>query len=216
MAKVVNGASTGNTSTTLAITTPRAGNILAMMVIQNSSVAQITGADNIGSTGWVNNSTGANLNTNGSSVFLMYKLALGTETTLQPTAGSGGTIIDIAYIEMQQAQWPVNFVSGPTAQSNQATNTSATSNAITTQLGGAIVFSSVGGSASMGISTAWTGTGPMTNLGGAITNHLVAGYYASTNALTSATFTANWPTTRPYGMLTCAFAANQSGFLTFM
>lgn len=145
-ASVVNSKQTGNAATTsLAITSATAGNLLVAFASQTVSLSSITGSDNIsGSTGWVTNSTSATgmSSSNTGSIFAMYKTAVGGETTITPTfpgTGQGLCCFEISGLD----NTPTIDVIVATNGTGTAIST-RTSNAVTTTNTGSIILGSVG------------------------------------------------------------------------
>jgi hypothetical protein len=201
---VVNSKQTGASTSTLTITSATASNLLVALVAQTGSASTITGSDNIsGSTGWTVNATPAVWSSSANSLWLAYKTAAGSETSLNPTAGSGGTIVGISYLELHGAAIPGSLDGTPVATSNSTNTATQTSGAVTTTNAGDIIFGAMAMSPSDGGSNAWTGTGPMT-LVSANATLTDGGYYIPGSTLSSATFTANWTTARAHGMLVAA------------
>lgn len=201
---VLNSAQTTAAAATLTITSATAGNLLVMFISQTGSLNLPSGRDNIGSAGWSTNST-FSTNSTTSGGFVAYKMAVGGETTLNPTAGSGSSIAGIAYFEIVG----ISAVSvDTTVATNDSTSiTSLTSNSVTTTNAGDIILAAVCGVNSLGAINAWTGTGPMANITTASSN-MIGGYYIPGITLSGATFTANWTTSRtPDGMMLVALKA---------
>lgn len=190
---------TGAAQGTLTIPSATAGNWLIMAVNKKTSVSSITGGDNISSsTGWLTNTNNTIMQSSTGSMWFMYKLAVGGETSLTPTA-NGGTLEGISYVEVSGLGIPLNIEIIQT-KINNATNTTSTSKAITTTVNGDLVlgFIGLGNGIVSGTQNAWTGTGPMTNIGTA-TSSIIGGYYIAATTLSAATFTGNWTTTGTIG-----------------
>jgi hypothetical protein len=93
---IVNSGQTGATTTgTLSITSATAGNILVAFIGQDVGTSAVTGSDNVsGPTGWTTNSNYAYYNGTSATEWVAIKVAVGGETSLNPTAGSGGTTVN--------------------------------------------------------------------------------------------------------------------------
>lgn len=191
---VVRTKQTGAASASLAITIPTAKNTLLMFVMQEAT----TSAPSL--TGFTFSGTSALQGGSVNSLWVGTKEATGFETTLAPTAGAGGTVIGISYGEVSGASLEFETV---VATSNSATSTSQVSGAVTTANAGDAIFGAVCFMVSNGSSGNWTGTGPMTRVEEAATR-CMGGFYVPGTTLSAATFTANWTTSRPHGMLVVA------------
>jgi hypothetical protein len=213
---VKNSALSTTASTSLTITNATAGNVLVCYAIQSASLLSIGFSDNVsGSTGWVTQSTHATNNSNNSSVYVATKSAVGGETTISTTAGSGGTVGSLCYFEIQGgASTRVETI---TAGSGGAATTSETSAAITTTNPGDIILAAAGFGNPTGAVFAWTGTHVMTNVSTSSSSLFIGGSYVPNAKLTSQNFTANWTTSRsPAGILTLALTPASGQFLQFM
>lgn len=209
---VVHVAQTGTSAHgTLAVTSATAGNLLVVFIDQITTTSAPTGSDNIsGTTGWTTNSTSALFSGSASSLFVAYKKAVGGETSLNPTVGSGGTLEGLSYFELS------GIDTTPTIETivhadNKVAVTTATSAAVTTSNPGDIVLICAGGNAvDSGTVNAWTGTGPATNVSTASTR-CIGGYYIPGTTLSGATFTANWTSAKNTGVLALALQPVSSG-----
>jgi hypothetical protein len=130
-----------------------AGNMLVLMVNQTSTTATPI------ATGWTQlSATSAVYSTSYSSIFYLYKIAAGGETSITPVAGSGGTLNGLLF-------WEISGLGAlPTVDTIQpASNLSSTGNnttAITTTKSTDIVLvgtGAVAGMASMTWDAALTG-----------------------------------------------------------
>jgi hypothetical protein len=200
----VRGARTGAGATsTLTITSPAAGNTLNVFIAQSGTTSAPTLKDNLGTSGWTVNEVKALGNTSAGSLWFATKEAVGTETKLEPTVGTGGTLNGIGYAELSGASQTVDAI---THQDNGATATTQTSVGITTTDAGDILLGFVGDVAATNTGTvsAWTGTGPMTNISTGTSRAGVGGWYLPEKTLTAAAFTANWETGIKPAMLVVA------------
>lgn len=195
---------------TLTITSPTANNTLAVFIVQTGATSAPVGGDNLGASGWTLNSASAATNTASSLVWFATKKAVGTETTLSPTAASGGTIQSITYWELSGIS-TVYYDGSPVARNAIASATSAASGSVSTTLASDIILAAANfGANKDGGTSAWTGTGPMTLPTGVSGNsrQMIGGSYIPGATLSSVTFTANWTTARASGMLVVALSAS--------
>lgn len=203
---VVNKKQTGSTaSATLTITSATKGNLLVAFIAQNVASPAPTGKDNKGGT-WVVNATAALYGGSGKSLWVATKFAEGGETELDPTAGGAGAVVGISYFEVSGAGETVDAI---THKDNVASATTVTSEATTTTEAGDIVLACVATTEGSGTVLAWTGTGPMTNTETTATR-CIGGSYIPGSTLSAVTFTANWTTARPNGMLVVAFKSGSA------
>ena len=175
---------------------------------QDQGNGQPTVSDNLGSTGWFVEATFGKMSgiIDDNSCWVAFKWATGGETTITPTTLKTGFptsfMQSVAYWELSGCANPLNLdaVVGGTvaAGATKTTCTVPSAGSVTTTNAGDIVLgiTSIGdestGSNSGG-AKAWTGTGPMTNIG-TITSNGVYGSYLPGATLSAVTFTANWTT----------------------
>ncbi|HUD06472.1 MAG TPA: hypothetical protein VMR34_01160 [Candidatus Saccharimonadales bacterium] len=202
---VLNNEQTTGVATTLTITSAEAGNYLVAFV-SGSVIGTITGADNIsGSTGWTTNSTTAN---NGTvSMAVAYKLAVGGETTLEPTQ-SGGSVQGIAYFEVAGNNSIAPIIDVIVATNGSSPATTLASSSVTTTYANDIILADVGAAntgLTMGAPTAWTSY-VLTNITTSSSN-TVGGSIIPGATVSGKTPTGNWTTSRlPAGMIVIALA----------
>lgn len=189
---VVRAKQTGGAATaSLSITAPKAKNVLAAFVMQNSTLA----APSL--TGWTFSATKAEQGSGANSLWFGTKEATGLEVAIAPTAGAGGAIAGISYFELEGSSQEIESIiplSNGGAASTQASSALATSNS------GDLVLACIGLGATNGGSGAWTGIGPMTSVEAGETRAM-GGYFVPSSTLTAAAFTANWTSSRTHGML---------------
>lgn len=203
---IANSGQTGTAaSATLSITTPTAGNILVCFIDQLNGGPSNTPA----LTGWTVNATPALYASSADTVWAAYKIASGSETSIAPTAGSGGSITGICYWEISGAKNPIALDGSPVANSNLGAFPDGAIN-YTTSVAGSIVLLGVGSAASTGGQTAWTSTGGTvaTNISTAA-SRCFGGSYITTTTVTSSQFQANWTNSHNFGLLGIALEANQ-------
>lgn len=198
MASVVRSKQTpGAATSSLSITAPKAKNVLAAFVMQNSTLLAPSLA------GWTFSPTKAEQASGVNSLWFGTKEATGLEVAIAPTPGAGGAIAGISYFELEGCSQEIESIIGI---SNSGGTTTQTSNALATSKSTDIILACIGLGATNGGSSAWTGTGPMTNVEAGETR-AQGGYFVPSSTLSAATFTANWTTSRTHGMLVVALKA---------
>ena len=189
----------GGSESGLVITSALKGNTLAAFVMQSGSVVAPTLA------GWSFSPTSALQGASANSLWFGTKIAAGGETSISPAPGTGGTVIGVCYFEVEGAGQEVDAI---VASSNGGSVTTQVSGALTTTAAGDVILGCVGFASGNGGSSAWTGTGPMTSVGGE--TRAMGGYYVPGTTLAAATFTANWVNSRTHGMLVVALKPSSS------
>lgn len=198
MASVVRSKQTpGAATSSLSITAPKAKNVLAAFVMQNSTLLAPS------STGWTFSPTKAEQGAGANSLWFGTKEATGLEVAIAPTPGAGGSIAGISYFELEGSSQEIESIIGI---SNSGAATTQTSNALATSKSTDIILACIGLGATNGGSSAWSGTGPMTNVEAGETR-AQGGYFVPSSTLSAATFTANWSSSRTHGMLVVALKA---------
>lgn len=187
--------------------------MLVVFVSQTNATASPTITDSA-SGSYTLNGTSAVFSASAHSLYVGYKLAAGTETSVSFTAASGGTAFGICCFELSGAANPV-LIETIKNTNNSAFLTSISTAAITTNYNNA-VLAAVALTASQ-TPSAWTGTKVMTAVGASSTP-MIGGSYVATGPLTSQTFTANWSGSKNSGNLVVAFEptyspTNNAGFL---
>lgn len=202
---VINPALTGGSGTaTLTITSATALNGMACFINQSGSLTAPT------ITGWtVYPTVHAQFNTSGSSIWYAYKIAAGGETSIAPTAGSGGTIVGICYWEINGMDASLTLDGTPVHVDNTA-SAATNSVAVSTSTAGSIVLIGVGVTANNTSCNTWTGSDVATNVSSGATR-MQGGSYVTTGTLSSQTFTANWGTARVSGVLAVAIQPPSAG-----
>jgi hypothetical protein len=193
-------------SSSIAIPTPSQGNILVIMTT-NTGVTGVnpTITDSAGGT-WTTSSTKSTYGSTNQITF-SYKVASGTETSVQATATgqTGGTTV---YYELTEIVSPgVAYDSGtggPQANPNIDARTTAGTNAPNTvNPNGALILVMTGFSTST-YTYAWTagasGAVPMISVSNG-NNPSVASWAVTTTPYTALQFTANWATSTTSGQL---------------
>jgi acetyl esterase/lipase len=182
--------------------TATAGNLLIVIASQTASLAQITFADNKGSTGWTNYAaTKCENGTN--SGWMGYKVAAGGETEIIATPGAGGTMQGLTYIEVS-GLGAAPTIDAAAAKNNVASGKENTTTAITTTSAEELIFAGVcDTAASFNTISAWTGT-VLSNVG-TTTARCFGGYLVTSSTLTGAEATAHWETSRVNASLIFAF-----------
>jgi hypothetical protein len=199
---IVNKKQTGSAAAaSLAITKAASGNVLVAFISQSASTAEPTLA------GWTFNATKAIFNTSASSLWLATKMANGTETEIAVTPAAGGTIQGITYWELSGCSETVDVIAHA---DNTANGKASTSPGVTTTDAGDVVLAAVGTTAGIGTISAWTGTGPMTNVE-TVSTRCMGGSYLPGSTLAAVTFTANWEISKVSGMLVVAFKPASAG-----
>ena len=190
---VVNKKQTGSAAaTTLAITNATKGNRIVVFLAQTASLVAPTVTDNLGGTYAVNATKAVNA-ASANSLWVAEKEAAGNENELKMTPGTGGVGQGIAYFELSGASSTVDVI---VHTDNAASAKTVTSPSVTTTNAGDIVLAAVSDSTSaFGVISAWTGTGPMTNVE-TVSTRIFGGSYLPGSTLSGATFTANWETAR--------------------
>lgn len=204
IANVHQGQTAAATASSLAITSAVAGHILIVFISQTVSiVAAPTGSDNIsGATGWTTNATKSTFSATGvDATFVMYKVAVGGETTITATAGTGGTVQGLAVLELSGASLTIDTIVVSNTTSTALTTT--TSGSVTTSNAGSIILAGIGQNAASGAIGVFTGTGPMTRVSSSSTR-CIGGYYLPGSTVSGATFTANWANSNAAAMLILA------------
>jgi hypothetical protein len=191
--------------TSLTITSATAGNILVAFISQTVSVVAPT------ITGWTVNGTSCTFGTaNVDAGFLATKTAAGGETSIAPTAGTGGTLQGIAYYELAGASLTFDGGSSfPVATSQTASVNSLASTPFSTTNPGSVILCAVCVSNGSGVVSAWTST-VLTNITTTGTG-VIGGSLIPGTTETSITPTANWTTSRFAGMLAIALTPPASG-----
>jgi hypothetical protein len=207
--------SSSSSTASLTITSATANNALVAFINQSASTSTPT------LTGYTVNATDALYNASANTIWVATKVAAGGETSIAPTAGSGGTIIGLCYWEVTA---PGSAWSGQSlaldgsvqALANQTSTSSSLS--FTTSVSGDIVLMGVAVPTSNTGSTAWTGSDVATGISTAATR-CQGGSYVTTGTLSAQTFTANWSVSKANGMLGIALeppsAAASGNFFVF-
>lgn len=194
------------TGTSLTITSATTGNILVAFISQTVSVVAPPTL-----TGWTVNGTNCTFGaTSQDGGYVAIKTAAGGETSIAPTAGTGGTITGIAYYELSGAT--TTFDSGssfPVATNTTATMATLASTAFSTTNTGSIILCCVLTDAASGTVTAWTST-VLTNIA-TTTTAAIGGSLIPGTTETSITPTANWTTNRHAGMVAIALTPPSTG-----
>ena len=197
---VVNSAQTASSSTaTLTLpSTPSSGlgRYLACFIDQTGSTTAPT------LTGWTVVNTPALYAGGGTdSVWFAYKLTAGTETSIAPTAASGGTINGICYWELSNVGAPLTFDGAFIVNSLGNSNVGILTVTASNPGSGEILLMGVGQAASNGASTAWTGAGGTAVGISNVATRMQGGSFATTGSMSAAVFQANWTTSHAFGML---------------
>jgi hypothetical protein len=187
--EVVRSKQTGSASAaTLAITAPSVGHLLVVFIDQSGTTAAPTGKDLLGTTGWTVNATHGVYAASVNSLYVATKVAVGTESELTPSAGAGGTVQGLSYFEVSGASGTVDAI----VHADNAINVKTlASPGLTTTDAGSVVLGAAAMGKGSGTVSAWTGTGPMTNVE-TVTTRCLGGSYIPGSTISGATFTANW------------------------
>lgn len=211
-AAVVNSAQSAGAANanTIALPSATAGNTLVSFYSESGSITQPT------CSGFVVNATDSGYNTT-DSVWVATKIAAGGETGPTWTPGLGGTGRGVCAWEVSGIASTVTLDGSPATTPNLSATTGSIT--VTTSVAGSIILIGVGGNASTGTISAWTGTNVATNIGTA-TARCMGGSFITT-ATVSSSFTANWSTSRVCAMLAIALqpptvAATASGSTLMM
>lgn len=197
------GASSGTLS---GLTAATAGNLLVLFINESASIVNAPKPkDNIsGETGWtVDTAEGhkAVYNTSLNSLWLATKVAVGGETTLEATPGTGATLEGLSYFECSGLTATIDTI---VHADNTGSGKASTSPSVTTVDAGDLLLAAVAHGSASGTVSAWTGTGPMTNVE-TTTTRCIGGSYIPGTTLSGATFTANWTNGHVSGLLLVAF-----------
>ena len=211
-------ASTQGSGGSRAITTPAAGDLIVVFISQTNTTGVPTITDSIGGTYTVN-ATSAIFASSVHSLYVGYKYAVGTETSVSFTPAAGGTAFGICCFEVSGVENPI-LIETIKNTNNSAFATSASTTAMTTNQNN-VVLAAVALTAAQ-TPSAWTGSKPMTAVGVAATP-IIGGSYIATGPLTAQQFTANWNASRNSGNLAIAIgppyvapATNNAGFFALM
>lgn len=202
---------------TKTITAATAGNLIVVFVSQSATTAAPTVTDSAGGTYTVL-PTFALWNSSASSLYCCYKIAVGGETSVSYTPGSGGSTAGIVVFEVSGVNNPV-LIEASKNTNNGAFAASSTTTAINTNYNN-MVLAAVSLTASQ-TPGAWSGTKVMTTVATASTNTF-GGSYVATTPLVAQTFTGNWTGSRNHGNLVVAFepvyspAGNTAGILDLL
>lgn len=195
----------GANSTLTLPATATAGNELVVIVSMTATTSAPTVAfteGGGGTTGVTVEATHAIFNASGSSVWVAHKVAAGAEISISVTPPAGGTVQGMTYIEVSGGPYEVESVFH---SDNVASAKTASSPSVTTLNAGDVLFAGVSTGSNTGAISAWSGTGPMTNVaaGAELTvgTRCIGGYYVPGEKLTGATFTANWETAKGSGLV---------------
>lgn len=191
---------------TLPITAATASNLLVMFIAQTGSVAAPTSAGFTVDAAEGHHAIG---NTSSGSLWLATKVAAGGENELVVTPAAGGAIQGISYFELSGASTTIDAI---VKVDNPGSVKTLASGALTTTDAGDVILAAVGLTIAFpsGTISAWTGTGPMTNVE-ATTTRCIGGSYIPGTTLTGVTFTANWETARQAAMLVVAIKPEAAG-----
>jgi len=192
--------------TSLTIPAATAGNLLAAFVTQNG--ATLPGNPPT-LAGWATSGSYATT-TASTGVFLLTKTAAGGETTIAPTAGTGGTIDAISYFEISGYPGTLYLDGSPITASNISSATTYTSAPVTTVVAGSILLMcSTTGTNQDGGQLAWAASNlAVPVLVGASGTNLkqTSASYIPGVTLSGVTFTASWTTSRVSGFLLFAIS----------
>lgn len=192
--------------------TPAAGNTLYVFVDQSGTTAAPQGKDTVGgTTGWGTDEIAGHhavYTTSANSIYVMTKTAVGNELELNPTAGAGGAIKGLIYVEAAGSSTVVDAIQ---IINNGGSAATVASPFVTTTDAGDLILGAVGfASGASGEIKPWTNTGPMTNVETA-SSFVIGGYYVPGAPVELKAFTANWTTARLQGMMVVAFKPSSSG-----
>lgn len=199
------GQTVSTATNTISTVTPLVGNILVSFFDEVNSTAQPTVADNLGSTGWVVQSTAALFgSTANRSCWVAIKTATGGEGSITWTVGTGGTAEGVSYFELNGASTNIDTIVGQTVTG--ATAITVTSAAFSTTDSGGIILAACGQDGASGGNNAWTGTGPLININ-ATSSRIIAGSFIPGAQVSGATVTANWTSSNHAAILVLALKA---------
>lgn len=185
----------------LTITPPAAGNLLVVFASQSSTTSAPTFTDSA-SGAYTVGAKSSIYASSASSIFMGYRFATGTETTVSFTAGTGGAAQGICYFEVSGANIPI-IIEASNNANNGAFASFSTTAAITTNQNDIIL--AVAALTASQTPAAWTGSKVMTAVGVASTP-IIGGSYIASAPMTAQTFTANWTGSRNHGNLVYAIS----------
>jgi hypothetical protein len=179
--------------TSKSITTPTAGNLMVVFASQGGTSAP-TITDSAGGS-YTLGASNALYATSASSLYVGFKWAAGTETSVSCTTAAG-----LVYFEVSGANNP-SIIEQIKPINNGAFQSLSTTSAITTEQTD-LILAAVALTASQSPTT-WSGTKVMTMVSTAGTP-LFGGYYQATGPLSAQTFTGNWSGSRNHCNLVIA------------
>lgn len=203
MAAIVHSAQTGTTATGV-LTTPTAtaGNELVAFFTQNgANTPTFSSTEGFGSTGWTVESIKSVFTGSANSVWVARKTAVGGETGVSVTPGAEGTAQGVAYFEISGGPFTVD--GEVLHKDNNGSAKTVSTPSLTTTDAGDVILAAIGAAATTGTISAWTGTGPMTNIA-TTTTRCIGGSYIPGTTVSGAVFTANWETAKGTGVLLIA------------
>jgi len=199
IAIVNSGQTASGSASSLTIPSATAGNVLVAFLSQLTSVLAPS------ATGYTVNGTSCTFGVAGvDGGFVMYKVAAGGETSIAPTAGTGGTITGICYWELSGCSTTVDTI---VATNTTGSISTLASNSFSTSNSGSIILCGVPLATTSGVVKAWTST-VLTNIATTASRCFGGSLIPGTTEI-GITPTANWTTAARAGLL--ALALEPSG-----